>query len=78
MRLPFRGFFVVLCYRPDWRINIKTTEFNDKVKKFIAMLRHWNEYKKHFECFSSLASTMLCGCSASKAARTSSQDVSVT
>ena len=35
MRLPFRGFFVVLCYRPDWRINVKLQNSMTKLRNLL-------------------------------------------
>ena len=42
----------VLCER---YYQLKITEFNDKVKKFIEMLRYGHGNKKHFECILCLA-----------------------
>ena len=35
MRLPFRGFFVVLCCRPDWRINVKLQNSMTKLRNLL-------------------------------------------
>ena len=35
MRLLFRGFFVVLCYRPDWRINVKLQNSMTKLRNLL-------------------------------------------
>ena len=35
MRFLFRGFFVVLCYRPDWRINVKLQNSMTKLRNLL-------------------------------------------
>ena len=35
MRFLFRGFFVVLCYRPDWRINVKLQNSMTKLRNIL-------------------------------------------
>ncbi len=35
MQLPFRGFFVVLCCRPDWRINVKLQNSMTKLRNLL-------------------------------------------